>query len=371
MKIKTITDYLETFAPLSIQEDYDNAGLLVGSQDTEAKGAMVTLDVTEEVIDEAIQQDCNLIIAHHPIIFKGIKRLNGGDHVQRSVIKAIKNDIAIYAAHTNLDHAHVGVNAKISEQLGLQNAKVLRPISNIMKKLVTYCPDMKSDSGAYYPGTIRQALFEEGAGEIGPYDLASYNIYGRGTFRPTDDQETFAGSKKRMHVQQEVRIEVAFPGYLKNRIIKRLMETHPYRHVVYDVYPLEATQHLAGAGMIGKLEKPVAESEFLKQVKSTMLTDCVRHSPLRNKQVEKVAVCGGAGSFLLQDAIDEAADAFVSSDFKYHQFFDADQNLLIADIGHFESERFTIDLLYDWLKEKFSTFAVYKSNTNTNPISYL
>jgi len=371
MQIRAITDFLESVAPLSLQESYDNSGLLVGRADASLKGVLCCLDVTESLLEEAIDKGCNLIIAHHPVIFGSLSRLNGKNHVERAVMKAIKHDIALYATHTNLDKAASGVNAKIAGKLGLQNISILRPSKGVLKKLVTFCPNINAESGEYYPGIIRQALFNAGAGQIGNYDQTSFNIKGKGTFRAPDEAHPFVGSKARMHVQDEVRIETVFPAYRQEDIVRTLTEAHPYEEVAYDVYPLDNTFIPTGAGMIGELEQPVSENEFLAQVKSGMQTSCIRHTAFTGQNVQQVAVCGGAGRFLLNDAVQQGAEAFVTSDFKYHDFFDVEGRLLLADIGHYESEQFTIDLLYDWLENEFSEVDLYKTDLNTNPIYYL
>lgn len=371
MQIKAITDFLENLAPLYLQESFDNSGLLLGSHQQEVNKALCTLDVTEAVVEEAIEKGCQLILAHHPLIFSPLYQLNGKNHVERAILKALKNDIAIYAAHTNLDNAGAGVNAKIADKLGLKNTEILRPKAGILKKLVTFCPNLNSNSGEYYPGIIRQALFNAGAGKIGDYDQTSFNMQGKGTFRPPDASQPFVGEKQRMHVQDEIRIETVFPAYLQKDVIQTLFDAHPYEEVAYDVYPLDNTFTPTGSGMVGELPEKMEESDFLNHVKTTMQANGIRHTNLTGQSVKKVAICGGAGRFLLKDAIKAGAEAFVTSDFKYHDFFDVEDQFLLADIGHYESEQFTIDLLYDWVKHEFPNFDLYKTEVNTNPIHYL
>ncbi len=371
MQISDITDFLESIAPLHLQESFDNSGLLIGHPEKKLNSALFCLDVTESVINEAIEKGCELIIAHHPLIFDGLYGLNGKNHVERNVLNAAKHNIAVYAAHTNLDNIESGVNAEIARKLNLQDCKVLRPKTGGLKKLVTFCPNVKTDSGEYYPGVIRQALFKEGAGKIGDYDQTSFNAHGKGTFKPPENSQPFVGEKDRMHVQDEIRIETVFPAYLQNKIIETLKSIHPYEDVAYDVYTLDNAFAPTGSGMIGHLDKPLEPSNFLEMVKEAMKTSCVRHTALNEQKIEKVALCGGAGRFLLKDAIKEGADAFVTSDFKYHDFFDVEDKLLLADIGHYESEQFTIDLLYGWVKKHFPNFDLYKTEVNTNPIHYL
>lgn len=364
MKIKEITTYLESIAPLSLQEDYDNSGLIVGEPDAEVKAALISLDCTEEVIDEAISSGCNLVISHHPIVFKGLKKFNKKNYVERAVMKAIKHDIALYAMHTNLDHIEGGVNAKICEKLNLQHIQVLSPKKNILKKLVTFVP-------LCHVERVRTAILEAGAGHIGNYSDCSFNISGTGTFKAGDQANPFVGNINELHQEEEVRIETIYPEYLERKVLVALLEAHPYEEVAYDLYPLSNTFYQAGAGMIGTLETPMEELEFLQLTKSALRAKVIRHTALRGKQVRRVAVCGGSGSFLLPAAIAAGADVFVTADFKYHEFFDAEGKIVISDLGHFESEQFTQELLFDVIKKKFPNFAIHLTSIDTNPINYL
>ena len=362
-KIKDIANFLETIAPLRLQESYDNAGLIIGDPTEEVKGILITLDVTEEIIEEAIQQKCNLVVAHHPIIFSGLKKITGRNYVERTVLKAIKNDIAIYAAHTNLDSVTNGVNGKICEKLGLENCRILETADGLLKKLVTFIPVDHAEK-------VREAVFSAGAGHIGNYDSCSFNTHGQGTFRGNDSTHPFVGKKGKHHYENEIRFETVFPSYIQSKVITALLNAHPYEEVAYDIYPLENKFEQAGMGMIGELPAEKSETEFLQQVKDTLGTGAIKHTRLLGKNVKKVAVCGGAGSSLLNRAISTGADIFISGDFKYHQFFDAENKIVIADVGHFESEQFTKELFYELLTKKFSTFAVRLSGVNTNPVFY-
>ncbi|MGV3705720.1 MAG: Nif3-like dinuclear metal center hexameric protein [Arcticibacter sp.] len=364
MKIKEITTYLESIAPLSLQEDYDNSGLIVGEPDAEVKAALISLDCTEEVIDEAISSGCNLVISHHPIVFKGLKKFNKKNYVERAVMKAIKHDIALYAIHTNLDHIQGGVNGKICEKLNLQHIQILSPKKNILKKLVTFVP-------LCHVERVRTAILQAGAGHIGNYSDCSFNISGTGTFKPGDQANPFVGNINELHQEEEVRIETIYPEYLERKVLVALIEAHPYEEVAYDLYPLSNAFYQAGAGMIGTLETPMEELEFLQLTKSALRAKVIRHTALRAKQVRRVAVCGGSGSFLLPAAIAAGADVFVTADFKYHEFFDAEGKIVISDLGHFESEQFTQELLFDVIKKKFPNFAIHLTSIDTNPINYL
>lgn len=364
MTISEITNYLESLAPLSLQENYDNAGLIVGNKEDTVSGILVCLDSLETVIDEAVQLNCNLIIAHHPIIFSGLKKLNGNNYIERTIIKAIKNNIAIYAIHTNLDNIRDGVNSMIAQKLGLEKCRVLSPKKGFLKKLVTFAPHETA-------GDIRTAIFNAGAGGIGNYDNCSFNLEGTGTFRGNELSEPYVGIKGELHLEPETRIEVIFPSFLEKKVLSALLKSHPYEEVAYDIYSLDNFHQNIGAGLIGRLAQPVEEGEFLQFVKDTMRCGALRHTALLKKRITKVAVCGGSGSFLLGDAIAAGADIFISADFKYHQFFDADGRILVADIGHYESEQYTIDMLGALLMKKFPTFAVHFSKINTNPVNYL
>ncbi len=364
MKIKDIISCLENFAPLSFQESYDNSGLIIGNTNSEVTSALISIDVTEALIDEAIEKNINLIISHHPIIFNGLKKITGDNYTERLVIKAIKNDIAIYAFHTNLDYVKDGVNSKICNKLGLKNCKILKPLKNELKKIVTFVPIQHAEK-------VRVALFNAGAGHIGNYDQCSYNVEGKGTFNALDNTKPFVGKKGELHYEDEIRIETIFPKHLENKIISSLIDVHPYEEVAYDIYQLDNKYDKAGIGMIGDLENEIDEKDFLKNIKNIFKTNIVRYTKLLNKKIKKVAVCGGSGSFLLNDAIYKKADIFISGDFKYHQFFDANNKILIADIGHFESEQFTVEIIYEILKKNLPKFAAQITKINTNPITYL
>lgn len=364
MLVKEITQFIEELAPLSFQETYDNAGLLVGNSSSEINGVLITLDITEAVIDEAIQKNLNMVIGHHPLIFSGLKKITGKNEIERCVIKAIKNDIAIYAAHTNLDSVHGGVNSKICEKLNLKNCKVLSPVSDHLKKLVTFVPLAEIDK-------VREAVFNAGSGNIGNYDSCSFNTKGTGSFRGNESTNPFVGEKGELHFEEEIRFETIFPKHIQGKVISALLNAHPYEEVAYDIYPLENKYEQAGIGMIGELETTTDEIAFLQQIKETFNCKVVKHTNLLNKPIKKVAVAGGSGSTYLRNAISAKADIFISGDFKYHQYFEAENKILIADIGHFESEQFTKELFSELLTKKFPKFAVHLSEVNTNPVNYL
>ena len=363
MRLAVLIKHLEAYAPLNYQEDYDNSGLLTGNPDQEVTAALVALDCTEVIVDEAIAKGCNLIITHHPIVFKGLKKVTGKNYVERVIIKAIKNNIALYAIHTNLDSVHNGVNGVICKKLGLQQAKILNPKAGILKKLVTFCP-------TGHLAKLQEALFAAGAGNISNYSDCSFNTEGVGTFKANEGTNPCVGEPGLRHQEPETRIETIFLIQDERKVLLALLENHPYEEVAYDIYALENKLNTVGSGMVGWLEEEMEAEDFLAFVKARMKVTVIRHTQSTGKKIRKVAVCGGSGSFLLNNAIAAGADAFITADFKYHEFFDADGKLMIADIGHFESEQFTSDLLIDIIREKFPNFAIRLTEHNTNPINY-
>lgn len=364
MKIKDIVKHIEELAPLAYQESYDNAGLMVGAYSDEVEAALITFDITEEIIDEAIELNAGLVIAHHPIVFSGLKKLNGNNMVERCVIKAIRNNIALYAAHTNIDNVNEGVNHKICSLLNLQECKILAPISAQLSKLVVFVPTDKAN-------IVRQAMFAAGAGSIGEYDNCSFNSNGEGTFLAKENANPYVGEIGQEHHEPEVRIETIVPNIILNKVVSAMVQAHPYEEVAYDIYELKNKLNTVGAGMIGKLSEPIDEMEFLKLVKEKFNAGCVKYSPLLNKKIQKVAVCGGSGSFLIGNAIGARADVFITGDIKYHDFFRAENKIVLADIGHYESEQYTKNIIYDLLMKKISKFALHLSKLNSNPVNYL
>jgi dinuclear metal center YbgI/SA1388 family protein len=362
--IKDVCSYLESLAPRSYQENYDNSGLIVGNPNAAVTGVLVTLDCLEEIIDEALTARCNLVVAHHPIVFKGLKKLTGQNYVERTVIKAIKNDIAIFAIHTNLDNVEWGVNKRIADRLGLMNTKVLSPKSNVLLKLTVFVP-------AEYKDEVVNALHDAGAGNIGNYSHCSFQLLGEGTFLPNEQAKPSVGKQGKLERVNEVRVELILPEANKKAVLGALFKSHPYEEVAYYLSRLENENPQVGSGMVGDLQEPVEPFQFISSLKTKMGASVVRHTKLGSTKVSRVALCGGSGSFLLPQAIAAGAQVFVSADFKYHEFFDAEDKIVIADIGHYESEQFTKQLLAEVLSEKFTTFATTFSKTTTNPISYL
>lgn len=364
MRIQDVISAIETIAPLDYAEDFDNVGLLIGDKSTAVSGVLVTLDTLENVVDEAIEKNCNLIVSFHPIVFGGLKKITGKNYVERVVIKAIQNNIAIYAMHTALDNSFVGVNAKICEVLGLQNIQVLIPQKSTIKKLVTYVPTENAE-------TLRQALFKVGAGSIGNYDHCSYSVEGIGSFKGNENSNPVIGEKGQTHYEKESQINITFSRHLEGQIIRTLKNVHPYEEVAYEITTLENNNQHIGIGMVGELPSAQKADEFLKTVKQQMNVGVIRHSKLLDKEIKKVAVLGGSGAFAIENAIASGADLYITADVKYHEFYKAENKLIIADIGHYETEQYTKNLLVDFLTKKFTNFAIVLSVCNTNPVKYL
>lgn len=362
--IKDITRVLEAFAPLPLQESYDNCGLQIGNPSAEVTGVLLCIDVLEGTVDEANRKNCNLIISHHPLIFSGLKSITGKNYVERTILKSIQHNIALYAGHTNFDAVQQGVNRKICEKLGLKNLQILSPVKEALVKLVVFVPQKEAEK-------VRYAIFEAGAGVIGNYDCCSYNVDGSGTFRGGEDSNPFVGEKGKIHTEPEVRIETIMPSYLSGKVISAMVTAHPYEEVAYDMYPLKNTWPTTGAGMVGEIDEDIDEATFLRKVKETFGVGCIRHTEMLGKNPKKIAVCGGSGAFLIGKALAAKADIFITGDIKYHDFFRAEKNIVLADIGHYESEQFTVEIFHDIITKNFSKFAVHYSEVNSNPLKYM
>ncbi|MCB9236173.1 MAG: Nif3-like dinuclear metal center hexameric protein [Bacteroidia bacterium] len=363
MKVKDISAILEAWAPRPLAESYDNVGLLVGDPNMEVTGALVNLDMTEDVVDEAIVKGMNMVIAHHPIWFTGRKRLNGEDYVSRVIIKAVKNDIALYATHTNLDNVYTGVNAMMARKLGLQNATILRPKGEILQKLTVYVPVENRMQ-------VLEAMWGAGAGRIGNYDQASFSSTGTGSFRPLEGANPHIGGVGAYEEVNEARVEVVFPFWLQGAVVRAMKNAHPYEEVAYEVMATQNEVASLGSGMVGDLPEPLSKADFLKMVKETFRCGGIRYSDCEQETIQRVALCGGSGSFLIPDARRAGADALVTGDITYHKFFDNEGKFLLLDIGHYESEQFTQELIYNFISEKFPNFAIRLSEVDTNPVKY-
>jgi dinuclear metal center YbgI/SA1388 family protein len=364
MIISELISVLEQYAPLRLQESYDNSGLLIGNKNDEIRQALICLDVTPDIIDEAISTKSNLVISHHPVIFKGLKKINGNSLVEKVILKAIKNDISIYAIHTNLDNTLKGVNSILASKLGIANTRILAPSASKLNKLVCFCPLEHAEK-------VRQAMFDSGAGHIGNYDNCSFNLKGEGSFRALENTNPFVGEKGMMHIEDEIRIETIVPDFKLPSVIKAMIQAHPYEEVAYDVYSLENKSLSSGAGMIGELETETKIEDFLVSVKKILGTKYLKHNRLIGKPVKKVAICGGSGSFLIDAAARQKADVYITGDIKYHDYFEHQGDMTIVDAGHYETEQFTKELIHTILTKKFPNFAVRISETATNPVSFL
>lgn len=364
MRIKEVLLTIEQLAPLPLQESFDNSGLQVGDVNREVTGVLLCIDVTEDVIDEALSLGCNLVISHHPIAFRPFKSLTGKNYVERCMMQAIKHEIALYAAHTNLDNACGGVNYKLAEMLELQNVKILQPIENALLKFVTTVPLAHAES-------VRNALFNAGAGNIGNYDSCSYNLSGEGTFRAKAGANPHVGEIDQLHFESEVRIETVIPVMKKEEVLRALLAVHPYEEPVYDFYPLSNSWSQHGSGVVGVLPEPMPEQEFLYLLKDIFNLPTIQHSKMQGREIRDVALCGGAGSFLFPRAIAYGADAFVTGEARYNDFYDVEGRILLAVVGHYESEICTKDIFFDLISRKFPTFALHKSAFDSNPVKYL
>jgi len=363
MVLKELCTFLESKASLSYQEEYDNAGLLIGDPDMEISGAILCLDITEDVLDEAIGRGFNMIISHHPLIFKGLKKLIHGSAETVLLSKAIKNDLAIFSIHTNLDNSLDGLNGLLMKKLGITGYQVLYPQKRLLFKLVTFCP-------VEYAGKIRLALFEAGAGHIGNYDSCSFNVSGQGTFRASENTNPFVGEKNVVHFEDEIRIEVIVPDHVRNQVVSSLIKNHPYEEVAYDLYPLDNYFSKIGSGAVGTLPREQSGKDFLFLVKKSLGLTVIRHSKVGSRLVKRIGICSGSGSSLIPQALEAEVDVLLTADLKYHDFFLAGDHMLLVDIGHYESEHWVKEWLYDALIEKFPNFACLISQVNTNPIHY-
>ena len=364
VKIKDIANALEMFAPLPLQDDFDNAGLQIGLTDAEVAGVLLCLDVTEAVVDEAIASGCNLIISHHPVIFKPLKRITGSNYVERCIMKALANGIAIYSAHTNLDNAPGGVNYRIADILGLQNVRILLPKEDSLLKLAVYVPASHADA-------VRDALFAAGCGEIGNYGSCSYNVDGFGTFKANEGCNPFCGNIGELHRENETRIETIMPSYIKGRVIKALLNAHPYEEPAYDIYPVKNSWDAVGTGIIGELPDERDEIGFLQEIKEKFAVGSVRHTPLLGRKIKRVALCGGAGGSFAGAAMASGADIYITGEARYHDLFNYTGKMLMAVIGHYESEQYTMDIFAGIINRQFPGVKVTKTTVNTNPVKYM
>ncbi len=363
-KVKEIATALEMFAPLPLQDGFDNAGMQIGLTDAEITGVLLCLDVTEDIVDEAVASGCNLIVSHHPLIFSPLKRITGATYVERCVMKALQNGVSIYSAHTNIDNASGGVNYRIAQKLGLENVKILVPKENALLKLSVYVPVAAADA-------VRDALFAAGCGNIGAYDSCSYNVAGYGTFRAGEGTNPFCGTVGELHKEEEMRIDTILPSYLKSRVTKALLAAHPYEEPAYDFYSLANAWESVGAGVVGELPEAADERDFLLKIKNTFAAGCVRHTSFVGKKVKKVALCGGAGASFAGAALAAGADLYLTGEARYHDLFSYDGKMLVAFIGHYESEQFTMEIFKEIISAAHPDIKVKTTEVNTNPVQYM
>lgn len=364
MKVGELSSFLSQKINLSLQEDYDNSGLQIGDPSSEITSVLLSLDITEDVLDEAILKGVSMIVSHHPLIFKGLKSLSGETTTERIVALAIKKNIAIYSAHTNLDIIQGGVSYRMAEKMGLKNIVALSELKGRLLKVIVFVP-------AAYLEAVKEAMYKAGGGTIGKYDNCSFSSQGKGTFRALEGADPKVGTIGQVHSEDEYRLEVMIPDYLKSAVLKAMMDAHPYEEVAYDILRLENSFTGTGLGCYGELEKEIRAIDFLARIKEVFDARGIKYSGDKNKVIRKVALCGGSGAELIPDAIARGADIFISADIKYHSFFETDRGLVIADIGHYESEKFSLEILYEIITKKFPKFAVQFSKSNKNPINYL
>ena len=363
MRIQNFIDVIEEWAPTAYAEDFDNVGLIIGNPELECKGVLVTHDTLENVVEECIKKDFNLIVSFHPIIFSGLKKLTQSTYVERVVTKAIKNDICVYAIHTALDNHRFGVSHALAENLGLYDIEVLSPKEKTIRKLTTYAPKNEAP-------VLLEKLYEAGAGKIGNYKECSFISSGKGTFKGNENSNPNLGVKGEKTEVDEVQINLIFELHSQQKILHTLFETHPYEEVAYEVFSLENKNQTIGMGSLGELENEMDEEVFINWVQDKLNIDMVRHSKTIGKKIKKVAVLGGSGSFAISSAIRSNADVFVTADLKYHDFFQAENKILLIDAGHYETEQFTKKLIHDNLIKKLPNFAIALSESITNPVNY-
>ncbi len=363
MFVSDIIEIIEEWAPVEYSEDFDNVGLLTGDPKSNCTGVLITLDTIESIIDEAIKNKCNLIVSFHPIIFSSLKKISKSDYVQKTIYKAIQNNVSIYAIHTSLDNHKYGVSHKIAEKLNLINTEILLPKNDTLRKLIVNVPESNEND-------LLKALHDAGAGILGNYENCSFSIEGKGTFKGNELSNPNIGDPQKKTSIAEKQIQLVFQKHLESRILETLFKNHPYESVAYDILNLNNLNPDIGMGVFGSLKKSFSENDFIELLKKTFKTPLVRHSKLLGKPIKKVALLGGSGSFAINSAIKKQADVFLTSDLKYHNFFMAENKIILMDIGHYESEQYTKNLIFDFLKEKLSSFAVVLSSINTNPVNY-
>ncbi len=363
MKYSTIGDLssaLESVAPSLYAESYDNVGLLVGRSEWKCEKVLVALDITEAVVQEAIEKGVQAIVAHHPVIFGGIQRLTGEDTAQRAIELAIKHSIALLACHTNLDAIEGGVSYRMAQAISLVNVRTLQPRSGLLWNLIVYVPAESAE-------TLLEALWEAGAGKMGAYDECAFRSHGLGSFRPKEGAHPHNGVIGERAFADEIRLELLVPEGARKKVHQCMMEHHPYEEIAHSWLKHDGVHHSVGFGAIGQWDA-CDWPEAVRRIKTAFGVASFRHTMPIASDYRTVAVCGGAGADLLAQAKSQQAELFITSDITYHRYFGADDRLVFIDIGHWESEQHAMELLIDIVREKFPNFAVLKSETNTNPM---
>ena len=364
MTIKDVTTFLEQKFPLYLQEDFDNCGVQCGDVRQEISGAMVCFEMSEQVIDEAIDKGCNLVISHHPLMLKrGICKIVPTDRVGAMICKALAHNMVLYSMHTNIDSGEGGGNDAFAEKLRLRNVKVLEPHKGMYRKLVVFVPKENAE-------TLKSALFAVGCGVQGNYDSCGYTLHGQGQFRPLEGANPHIGEENHLEHVDEERVEMIYPTGLQRAVVQAIYDNHPYEEPAFDLLPLENESRTIGLGRIGELPKELPVSDFLGYLKDNLGFIHCRYCGDETKMIRKVAVCGGGGSSFIDLAIASGADAYVSGDFKYHDFFKSYQKTLLVDIGHYEGEFFIKNIIFNLLNEKFSTFATLISKMESLEVKF-
>ena len=362
MTVGDLCGWLEQRAPLRFQEDYDNSGLLVGQRSWTVTGVLCCLDADEAVVHEAVARGCNVVLSHHPIVFKGLKRLTGATAVERTVALALKHNVALYAGHTNWDSIQGGVSFSLAQRLGLVAPRIMMPRGGELLNLVVYVP-------AEHASPVAEAAFGAGAGRIGAYDECHFSGSGTGTFRPLDGAQPFVGQIGVREVADEHRLEFVLPKHRKSAVQQAVWAAHPYEEVAHSWISLDNSWSEVGYGAVGNLPEPIRLGDFLAVCAAQLGAESVRYSTSSlDRIVQRIAVCGGSGAEFAGAAAAAGADAYVTGDLKYHGFQDPPGGLVLVDVGHGESERPFIDDWAELIRSEFVTFAVLISETDNRPV---
>ncbi len=368
MRCSEIITYFEEWAPKEISWQRDNVGLQVGSFEREVKNILISLDFTDRVLDDAIKKRCNLIITHHPFLFNPLRKIDTSKD-RKSILleKLIKNDITLYSAHTNLDFTKEGVSFQLARKLKLKNISFLVNLKSNQYKIIVFVPADAVDK-------VAQAIFNAGGGIIGQYSHCSFRTPGVGTFFGSEKTNLAVGKKISFEKIDEVKLEVLVNSWKQHKVISAMIKSHPYEEVAYDVIPVENSNVNYGSGAVGELENPISPGDFLNHVVRNLKIKNFRYTKGKNSKIRRVAVCGGSGSDLIRDAVNQNADAFITADLKYHTFQDYEGKIMLVDAGHYETEIHSLDevkrRLTNFLHERNSKVKIFKYSGSTNPIVF-